>query len=236
MYRHSKRPFCPTPPFDKPSTSAGVPVPLPLSSQPTHARERSLRHAACGAAMHAARARYRCRRAGAVSTGRACVSGALRKPVAGAARGGSERCCMQRGKQQRSVLGDVMSEMTALWRCLTACCRQAPFLLMLDDHMSSNYPTMGCLTTTCRRVSCNRMLDGCVSHNTPGAMLDDYLPSSDLLHVCLTTCCGCAVSVTALADVVRRAGGRCLMARCRRVPWRDVLDDMESESTCYSRT
>ncbi len=69
------------------------------------------------------------------------------------ARGDSERCCMQRGKQQRSVLGDVRSAMTALWLCLTACCRQAPFLLMLDDHMSSSYPTMGCLTTTCRRVS-----------------------------------------------------------------------------------
>ncbi len=68
------------------------------------------------------------------------------------------------------------------------------------------------------------------------AVLDDYLPSSDLLHVCLTTCCGCAVSVTALADVVKRAGGRCLMARYRRAPWRDVLDDMESESTYYSRT
>ena len=183
-------------------------------------RESLQRHGACGAAMHAACARCRCRRAVAVSTGRACASiarrcsvssavarcwgqhlrraasGALRKPVAGTALGGSERCCMQRGKQQRSVRGDVRSEMTALWRCLT---------------------------TTCRRVSCNRMLD-------------DYLPSSDLLHVCWTTCCGCAVSVTALADVVKRAGGRCLMARCRRAPWRDVLDDMESESTCYSRT
>ncbi len=154
--------------------------------------------------MHAACARCRCRRAGAVSTGRACVSGALRKPVAGAAQGGSLRCCMQRGKQQRSMLGDVRSEMTALWRCLT---------------------------TTYRRVSCNLMLDGCVSHSTPGAMLDDYLQSSDLLHVCLTTCCGCAVSVTALADVVKRAGGRCLMARCRRAPRQTALCDGEPSNT-----
>ncbi len=50
----------------------------------------------------------------------------------GLSQGGSLRCCMQRGKQQRSVRGGVRSEMTALWRCLT---------------------------TTCRRVSCNRMLN-----------------------------------------------------------------------------
>ncbi len=153
-------------------------VPPPLFLQPQHSKSATQRHGAC--------AGYRCRIAGAVSTGRACASGGLLKSVAGAARGGSERCCMQRGKQQRSVRGDVRSEMTALWRCLT---------------------------TTGRRVSCNRTLDGCVSHSSPGAMLDDYLPSSDFLHVCLTTCCGCAVSVTALADVVKRAGGRCLMAR-----------------------
>ncbi len=114
MYRHSQRSFCPAPPFDKPSTSAGVPRTAAVVFAAAARREGSLRHAACGAAMHGACARYRCRRAGAVSTGRACASGALRKPVAGSARGGSERCCMQRGKQLRSVLGDVRSEMTAL--------------------------------------------------------------------------------------------------------------------------
>ncbi len=156
--------------------------------------------------------------------------------MAGTAQGGNERDGRQRGKQQRSVLGDVMSEMTALWRCLTACCSQAPFLLMLDDHMSSSHPTMGCLTTTCRRVSCNRMLDGCVSHSTPGAMFDAHMSSSDLLPVCLTTCGVCALLVTALSEVVKHAAVRCLIALCRRAPWRDVLDDMESESTFYRRT
>ena len=52
-----------------------------------------------------------------------------------------------------------------------------------------------------------------------------------LLHVCLTTCCGCAVSVTALADVVKRAGGRCLMARCRRAPRQTALCDGEPSNT-----
>ena len=130
--------------------------------RPQHGEQTSQRHGACGVAMHAACARCRCRRAVAVSTGRACASGALRKPVAGTARGGSERCFMQRSEQQRSVRGDVRSEMTALWRCLI---------------------------TTCRRVSCNRMLDGCVSQSSSGAMLDDHMSSSDPEMGCLTTPC-----------------------------------------------
>ncbi len=60
-------------------------VPLPLFSQPPHGESATQRHGACGAAMHAACALYRCRRAGAVSTGRVRVSIAGRCSVSSAA-------------------------------------------------------------------------------------------------------------------------------------------------------
>ncbi len=134
-------------------------------------------------------------------------------------------------RQQRGVLCDIRSAMTALWRCLTAPCREAPFLPMLDDHISSSHPKKGCLTTTCRRVSCHRVRDGCVSQSTPGGKLVDHMSSSDLGHVRLTTFDGYAVSVTAFSEVAKRAGGLCLMARCRRALRQTALYDGKPSNT-----
>ncbi len=41
-------------------------------------------------------------------------------------------------RQQRGVLCDTISAKTILWLCFTAPCRQAPFIPMLDDRMSSS--------------------------------------------------------------------------------------------------
>ncbi len=67
---------------------------------------------------------------------RLAASGAFLKPVAGTAWGGSLRCCMQRGKQQRSVLGDVLRVCCQCHGSIR--CRKARWMPVLDGTVSSS--------------------------------------------------------------------------------------------------
>ncbi len=60
-------------------------VPPPLSLQPPHSESATQRHAACGAALHGACARRRCRRTAAACPGRVRASSAGRCSVSSAA-------------------------------------------------------------------------------------------------------------------------------------------------------